>query len=819
MTRHRTVRIALIALALATAAPLALAQEDPVESREQDDAETAFLRAYYLELGEKDHAAALDAYRGVMSEHAGTDVAAKARLRMAYCFVALGRLEEARSALATLLEQPGDDAERRAEALRLLDEIGQRRGDDELTSLVLRALREDAWLSKTPEFGAPAVPVLTQLLRSADPEIVARSSASLRRIGSDAALDALVVALNADDIRYRDQLLESGLGAGPLPERVGRAIPDVADMEMRRDLIRSALLSKSPQQWLVDLVREHEWAREAAFRDERKAWDGLGWLTEAVVAAGPGPARDAAVAYMRLFERSQSKRFWTFKGAEALAEPSDAFLKDAQAVDVLVRHVLCDYQGRPSVALRDAVLAIPANRGIAMEWTWRHKMPCTRRDLLVDALAEDWHFDVSRRPTSLLAEVLVPSFDPPPTREEWGRILPTCEADVWDLIRSFAKDDVLPTDTLDALLDAGKAAHVLAWCEQSGVKDVEWAARAIPPLLRSENQNVAVSAAWLLGSLHHAERLDATPHVPDLIALFPVDRFWSRGGQTLSWMLTKMGETGRRAVVEAVPIGLRANDFILEKTREFELPETAEVARRIILMDLAEDDAQRTQLVGNAVVVLLQVAGDEALPTLLEAVRLAPPPRQRTVAAHVWNNSRLLSSAALESFVSPLVDDRPEEVMFPRHSGGLDAEAVRRLALRAIESDDPHVQVWGAQRQKDVRDPAAAGRLGELAESPDSAVRGSARAALTAMRKADEDMAWMRAVAARRATRARVDALLVSEDATERMAGVGGLVALRAPDAIDRLLDVAVSDPHTGVRIEARRALIAIGGRDPGGGK
>jgi hypothetical protein len=265
MIAHRTARIAPFALTLvlafAAAPPLAVAQERGIEAQGEDDAETAFLRAYYLELGEKDHGAALEAYLEVLNDHSGTPVARKAQLRMAHCFVALGRLAEARAALANLLERAGDDQEQRAEAVRLLDEIGQRGGDDELTSLVLRALREAEWQSKAPEFGEPAVPVLTQLLRSADPEIVGRSAATLRKIGSDAALDALMTALNADDIRYPDRMRESGLSHGPFDERIGRAIPGVEDLEVRRSLIRSALLTREEQPWLVDLVREHEWAR------------------------------------------------------------------------------------------------------------------------------------------------------------------------------------------------------------------------------------------------------------------------------------------------------------------------------------------------------------------------------------------------------------------------------------------------------------------------------------------------------------------------------------------------------------------------------
>jgi hypothetical protein len=522
---------------------------------------------------------------------------------------------------------------------------------------------------------------------------------------------------------------------------------------------------------------------------------------------------------MRLYEADQPKRFWKFRGAQELARPSEAFLKDAEAVDALVHHVLCDYRGEPSIALRDVVLADPQNRRIAMEWTWQRKMRCTDRELFVDVLATNWHYDGRRRNVSVVYEVLRASFDPPPNGAEWARMLQGEGAVVADPVQVFGTKDALTGDVLQAYLDAGHVGTVLQMLGNHGVTDTAWAARALPPLLQSEDKGIVLAASHHLAKLHQSGDVDLTPHATLLVELLREERV---GSDVLVLLLEEMGTAGPDAVAASFGVPESNDAWFLHEMYSRKLPQTAEAARRALFAEVADEDQDTKSSFNSAANILVKVAGDDAVPDIIRAVRMEPRSRRVGANLSIWPRTPLLTSDGLERYVTSIIEtgsDVPADVVFPNHAGILDDAAQRRLSLAALQTESPMLRIWGANRQRVILDPEAAEPLAAMASSNNPMQRGVARQVLADLRQAQQDLAWMRAVAARTATRERVDELLRSSNVNERMAGIAGLVALRAPDALERLLDIAAADADGDVRAEARRALLTIGAWEGGVGK
>ena len=842
-TTTRNARFALTALMpllVLTAAPsAALAQEDPQQGIEATDsnaskaveAERAFLRAYYLEIGEQQQVRALDDYRRVLSQYPDAPVVPRVWIAIARVLEGLGRRDEALAALDHVQRAFPADARAVAAASALRAQMATPR-DDDLTALVRAALAQDAWETRVPSFGPRAVPVLMALLRAADPSVVYRAGRSLLHIARDgdaAACDTLLAALTAKDVLYPEDLREKALQDGLLPDRLGRGILALEDAELRDRLVVLATVSSAAdrQEWLVQAIQDDPHSRALVFPDEPNGRGGTAALIVRAVCLGPGPARDAALARLQLYEPRTTRRergdTTSLGDEDPFFDPPAAFLADREALRTAVGHVYDESpRERPSETLLEAMLRDPETRALGLAWTWLTGTPVKDRALLVDALSKGWNIPEGK--VGNCANTVARSFDTPPTREEWERMLDGYTGKPFDLLQMFASRKLLTTDALDACIargdDGGHLDAAVGLAPKLG--DPEWAARALPPLLRSDTTYLALSAAHQLLDLHRAGKIDVAGAADDLLRLVRRSEAWERNPTSSSGVVKalagELGDVARRTLVDALPLGNDGDYYALDTLNAADAAETIDVARRMLFVELASGVDPRQSLVNRAAIVLVQRAGDEALPDLMRAARSESERRRWYASSAVFANAASsLSSEATERWYASLIDDMPDGVVLPNHWAGMDVEAVRRLALKALASEDTRIQLWGAMSEKSLLDPAAAEALGRLATSPVSDVRAMAREALSNMRKAEDDLAWMRAVAARRATRGRVDGYLASGDPKERMAGVAGLVALRAADALERLLEVAAKDVDADVRSEARRALMALGDRQGDG--
>ncbi len=825
-TRSRRFALAAATLAALSVAPAALrpalAQQDPpAQPATQDDAETAFLRAYYLEVGKNDPTAALAAYDALLGTYGEHAIAKKASLARARCLQALGRYDELKGALDLLAQRYSADAKFIA-ATRALSAANVLTGADsagDVRALVRASLRLEDWKNRVAAFGGRAVPVLSELVRSADPSTVQRSSGSLQRIalrGSQTATAALLAAFTDDAVLYRDSLA-LGLIGGALPDVLGRGIVNLTDTQLRDRVVTSALNVHVNQAWLGEVIVAEEWARRLAFPDEPTKNHGTDRVILSSIAAGPGAARDAALAHLRLYRAESKERF---RSPHALFAPPAEVLEDEEALRTLAEHIYSQgYRIEPRASLRDALLRMPETRELALKLTWKFSIRCDDRKLFIAALSSGPWGEVDNNTATRMVNVISESLQPSPSKAEWRAMLvhyPDSHATA--LLIAMATRGDLTNDFLEVAVDAGLERAVVRWLFEKGCEDGAWATRVVVPLLQNEAAYVRVMAGLVLSKMHNAKTLDATPFAEALAALVTNEFVWTNGRwKTVFSALFDMRPTGPDALAAALPTGSAADWQALRAMNAAGLPQTADVARRMILGDaLILDDQSRRQEVGSiadATRMLIAIEGDDAEATLAAALDKPPIVRARSVFSAVWRSGGL-SGDVRERLIVAILTNASASGLLPASPKNLTADAQRRVSRRGLASELQVFQVWAAQWQTSLPDPEAAERLGELARSGDPTLRNAAREALAALRGAEEDLAWTRAIVARRTTRERVTAYLSDGDPIKRMAGVAGLVALRAPDALERLLDVAASDTDAKVREEARRALLALGASD-----
>jgi CheY-like chemotaxis protein len=272
-----------------------------------EDAEEAFLRAYYVEKEVRDLTKAESAYAAIaVKAPADREIAARVLAGRMRCLRGLGRGAEAETLRVRLAGEFADTAAASAETK------GPATGDLEPA---LRALHQSRGYAGARSYGDRAVPILAGWLSSQDPALAVSGSAMLFRIGSPAAREALRGALLASTTPHPDAIAPAAL-TGEVPDELLRRAAESKDAVVRWHALRCGHEMKQTPEWvyaaiLGDAATLRDLLRGAAGPGEpattvlapNEAWARL--LMRALV-AGPGPARDVAVA--RLADRSNLRR-------------------------------------------------------------------------------------------------------------------------------------------------------------------------------------------------------------------------------------------------------------------------------------------------------------------------------------------------------------------------------------------------------------------------------------------------------------------------------------------------------------------------------
>ncbi len=814
------------ALMLALAATPVMAQDAAPEQ----DAELAFLRAYYLEKGLDDLDAAEALYADVAQRFASNrDVVAKSLVGRFRCLDALGRSAEA-AAVRTSLEADFQDKPLLLARLRSPDRAAPRPGPS-VAVLVNRALTLDdgTWKAAVLRFGEPAVPVLAQTLRVADPAQVSRAAEALTAMKSDAAHDELAAALLDRDVLYPAQV-DLGIRSanrGAISDRLGRAIVALPDAARRDQFILRALQHTTLQAWIVDAMTQHAWARDLVFGNEFVP-GGIGTAIVGACARGPGPARDAALAYaastLEALQSSSQNPPNIGGWRSALYDTPSAFLADGEALDAVSR-VLQHMKGNPIPAkFRIAALRRPALRSIALDWMWfgspaPELLDADREAFLAALSGDDWGAEGSQRHRTAIVKMAVGGLlGKTPTEAEVRLVVdhwPSAEKPgfggyLQELIDSGHVDEAW----LDRLLAGTSVPRRVEWVLRTiaaaGTKlDAAWATAVFARHTDHEDSEVRRWAVHGLGAAAPRANVDLRPYA-DAIGML-LDTGGTHDAATGAEMLLPLGEDGWRVLARHLEPGTDVTVLLAQALRDAEGAEVESALLRVVQADVAKENE-----VNAATQSLLVIGGGGAVPRLLDTARAGDSKRATAIVRGMISQTAQLDPHAAEIILRAVIAGAPRlpvsmHVPMLPLLARLPVETRREVVRIALASTEQDVRAWGARQAIALVDPAAEELLAERARDVDVPTRMAARKALDALRKAEQEAAWLQRAAERRRTLDKIEALLNDGNPRARQAGIAGLVAVQRPDAMERLLAIAIDDPDEEVAAEARRALMSLG--------
>ncbi len=804
---RRLVPFALVTLAslLPAALPQSAWAQESGSAATTDESELAFLRAYYREVGANDPSGALAQYDVLLARPLAASVAGRVHVGRLRCLRALGRHDEADAAFARIEREFAGDAAVLA-AARSVARAAAAESDD-VNELVRRELRDDAWRERVPRFGDRAVPALAALLRAADPETVRRAAESLVRIATDTSCGALVDAVNSGEMGYVDLAFTpdwtntNGVFARFYPAAFGRRLDAMRDAALRGRLVDAAFDAFGARDWIGDFAVAHPVDTRRLLADPSAADRNTDRVVVACVVRG-GELRQLALTHIR---DASDRAYARLTSSDVLFSPPPEFVADTEALRLLADRVVRNSRERTSSVLVDALLADPETRALGLDRALqRNNLPSEdpSRDVLVRALgAGDWG-PMPENEYLRLARLLSPA----PTADEWQTMLPHVPAGGVSTLLRFLPNapefQEARRRSIEALLatPARDAALRALWDSRTGT--AELIARVAPPFLDDPDADVRYAAAWLLATRHGKDGLDATPFGVAIARAVAARLTADDVPDALVPALFGLGEDATTALVEALDVNGRGVSRVLQIAAEDDAIEA--LAWRVLEAPPSTSE-ERESNYDSAARLVVRRGGAARVGRLLPLISAESPTLANEIlAATKW---AAVDAATAGRFLRAAIERCPAAVRFgPRPDG----ELGRELALLALVSSSPDAQIWGADLERTLQDPAATARLSELASSTDDRVRRIAHSALAAIRAAAEDLAWSRAATERAATRERVRTLIASANPRERMAGIAGIVALGAPDALERLLDVAAGDADADVAAEARRALLAL---------
>ena len=277
----------------------AFAQEVDNSAERSDDAEIAYLRAYFLEDGKSDAKAALVAYESLLKRSGLPDhVHVRASIGRARCLRALGRAEESAAVVAALSSSHPDHPE--VAGWRATRRVGKAHHNVERA--VEELLTGGDNIALVGEFGASAFPVLRRFMASPIPRYAMRAAEALVHMKGDAAYELLLEGCTGSAPR-RAAIRTMARRAGRDPRFVELVMAS-RDEEWRAEfLVRQAGTPQSGDGSLrtpaaIQAVTRERGLRRTLFAAGNADMGGLGGLVVACLLSEDGAARSDAQRFV-----------------------------------------------------------------------------------------------------------------------------------------------------------------------------------------------------------------------------------------------------------------------------------------------------------------------------------------------------------------------------------------------------------------------------------------------------------------------------------------------------------------------------------------
>ncbi len=819
--------LALCSAALLTPAfPASTALAQDVDESTASDAETAFLKAYYLETGLRDLERATAAYARVIAEHPDAGrVTAGAMLGWARCQRTLKDAAIATSTFEKVRDQfPGTPEAKQAEQeLAARSTPAAARDETALANLVLGALNTGNGESAA-SFGDRGVPFVAEKLRDANPTTVYRAAHALVAVDSELSRRTLTQAFRDERVLYPAQLSVSNI---PLNSELQRAAVESPIRALSDRAIAMALAAGTTSTWLTERVVADAELRAKYLTPETDNVDDDAYphIVAAALRSDIPDVRRAAIEAL-LATTSKSSQRPRAPEWNVLMSPDERTLADQEAVRAMA-HVMGDLARWTLVPAEDLLHALlkdekTARVGAMLLAKGGSRGPTPDAGILITALEGLSSSSFSGAPSPAAARVVFSALGREPAAADLARLGLDCvpDDDFHALVYWLLDRDRLTREGALAM-QSGLAGHprkhteLLKLLSNSDYKatTAEWASELFVRGLRSDDLRVKASAvAGLAGSTAQGG-VDLGPHLKNLGAMLD-----SPDLDLVKRALTALRAAGPAGMVEVssrlsdecphVDLLLRALNGVAE-------PSTASALRAYFG---ATREEHRWML---AAATIFAIEGDGAEAWAREAIDAGPGARTTMLvdaisfaAAHIpsWSAERMLLRAVQQAPGRIDWEASDPQAFEP----SLPIDVIRKVALAALASAAVTDRRWGAKVSRALLDVTAWDALVTAAADLDSEVRDDARSALRSIREAEQELAEFRAEGEMRKTRLRIDELLASEDTLDRRGGVAAIVAVGDADTVQRLVKIAADDPDEQVREDARKGLMAIGARRTG---
>jgi HEAT repeat protein len=822
LDRLKTAALAA-ALLGATVTPVA-AQAAPLQDAQPShtDPEERFLRAYYREQALKDHEAAERMYRTlVVSAPKDRKLLASARLGLARCLAALGRVDEARGLVNQVATQYPDHPDLKRSKAVLVARSGASEEDD--LEVLVRAALFQKGPTEVQLFGERAVPVLAELLRAADPGTVKRSAEALYVIGGKKAHAALAEALVDERVLYPQHLLNYPYipSWAPVLEAAARS----GDATMRGIGISGALARPGTPDWVVSMVVSDAQLRAKYMPSKGEAGCAEAWskLVMAGLSSGDPNARTDALAALDSV-RSASKHHPNDKGVDVLYDPPAEVLADDEAVAALGNAfgavgIPRSLKGaRPSPALVSALLKHTRGTYVVAHWAlWDRATPDA--DEFTEALARMKYFPFPGYDTARVVSTLDRTLGEQP-RAEHLRRLATGGIEVEDLAAYatfLAEKGRLDEARLRALLDGAKGKPELELQfvrvlgsrmeDETAATVPDWYEGALAHALESEDPRVREAAASALGWLAKHAGVDIAEHAPRIATLFEAPPRQANFPRTASQVLQLIGEPAVPELVRRLRPDQPYLEWVLKTVSELRAEAAVPVLRKLIADPTPMDD--RTEIAW----VLMVLEGEKATDALRKGLQAEDGAHAQAILYQLFDTEPPFPERMIVELFQFALESRLPGIPWNKCSPDdwRSPASVTPLIRAALQSDDVEGRRWSATTAGQLRLAAVWDELMAAAEDVDPESRFEARKALQAIRDSDAELESLRAAGEQMAARKQAQEMIASEDENVRRTGIALAVAVGMPGAVEALTRLATEDPVADVRKDARSALLAIG--------
>jgi len=819
-------RIATTALLLTTSlfgwTAAASAQDKPAaDTKPEDAAEEAFLKAYFAEKELKDYAGAEKQYAMIVEKDRPEGEAyARSLLGRARCLRAMKRDDEAAPLFARAEKEFAEFKDVAAEAHAAL-QASAAKTDGSLEARIRADLSMPTWRNDAWKYGERGVPVLAATLKDESPEMVYRAAESLLRMESPAAHDAVSAVLDRRaDSTYPEQV-RNAAESDYASIAALRSLATSKDAEVRAHALRR-LVDPFGDAKSIETTAADAALRTAFLRDH--APNGTyGRVLVAALAKG-GEARAAALARLRGDPMS-------FDVFAEFVDPPAALLSDAETLAEIgpVFATNSSPQGRtPSPSLVAAFTRLPTTAEIGVKLTLESNRASADPAAFVDAVARVGlptpRKSKDRDDAAWIANELVAALGPKPSPDLLRRL-----AAAWPKYSNWETEGQRLPAFVRALVESGTTDEASLLAFQEGLRPEPLLHQQLSLALRDARPPLG---AWTLKAYLRELTLPTNYEAHDQAAQALVAWTQAFGGAGLAphvpELVAALGEGGSAHITEAMakiePPPIEALKAALPThPHKANLVQTlvalgdkssGEAIERVLAETSEIDDAdRRADEVKAAATALVRVRGAASKDALAAALVAHGGRDARTIfeAIEDFDMRTALGDSARFELCRVAIAKVPGVVAaYPGATNYLPTESLRELAIRALESASVEDRRWGADQERTLLDVEAWDKLLAAAQDADTDVRDSSRTALRAIRDKEKELAEFRAMGDERATRKRIETLLASNKDEQRRAGVAAIAATNLAGMVNELIRLAAEDESDNVRDDARKALLAM---------